>query len=105
MKTRTMWRRQKKHNLAMTPDSQIKSWKMLFDLKYSGTGWVDRSTLQIRTFPWISSDQRDGGDGIQTWIQSTNMRLSTVYQCIMVETIRFGRFGGVLPGHSGGHEC
>ena len=38
------------------------------------------------TFPWISSDQRDGGDGIQTWIQSTNMRLSTVYQCIMVET-------------------
>ena len=86
MKTRVMGKRQSKHNFAMTPDSQMKNWKMLFDLKYFETGWGDRSTLQIRTFPWISSGQRDGGDGIQTWIQSTNMRLSTVYQCIMVET-------------------
>ena len=68
MKTRAMWRRHKKHNLAMMPEAQIRSWKMLFDSKYSETGWVDRSTLQMQTFPWISSGQRDGGDGIRTWI-------------------------------------
>ena len=68
MNTRAMWRRQKKHNLAMTTEAQIRSWKMLFDSKYSEISWVDRSTLQMPIFPWISSGQKDGGDGIQTWI-------------------------------------
>ena len=26
-----------------------------------------RSTLQMRTFPWISSVRKDCGDGIRTW--------------------------------------
>ena len=51
---------------------------MLFDLKYSETGWVDRSTLQMQTFPWISSSVRgmaeiEYGHGYRV----PNMRLST----------------------------
>ena len=29
--------------------------------------WVGRSTIQMQTFTWISSGQKDGGDGICTW--------------------------------------